>query len=117
LPIYRERGKRLRTLATEGIRLKEQIAARELVSSPLIDRNRIVLVARLELEGRKEAHEMVDGVYPPGPSFASLSGREQKLDRVRRKDNLKKFRRNNRSRIDLEKERQMAKPDSTSIAS
>ncbi len=78
---------------------------------PPIDRKKIALVARLELLGMEESHEMADQVEPPGPEVALLTEREKKADRAKRVDRTKKYRVNNRERIDREKDRQAARAD------
>jgi predicted transcriptional regulator len=116
LGLYEDKNALAREYGEKKRMVLKRYKVGDLIASPVIDRERIALIARLELEGRKETHEMVADVYPPAPGFASLHKREQKLDRTRRKDKLKKFRKYNRKRIDLEKKRQTAERASTSIA-
>lgn len=89
------------------------IDAGELVSSPLIDKERIARAARLEIDGINP-YKMTDQLYPPNKGFTRLTREQQRKNFDRRFDRVKKFLKNNRKRIDLEKKRQGASPGTTS---
>ena len=106
------------TRRKELVEKGRQVEAGEFVPSPQIDKKKIALVARLELDGLKEAREMADEVYPPKPGVSDLTKREQKADRAKRVAATKQFRIRNRKRLDVEKERQAAdRAVATSVAS
>ena len=95
--------------------LGKQVKAGELVPSPLIDKEKIALAARLEIEGMKP-YAMTDLLYPPRPGFEGYIAKRKTQDRKLRFDRTKKFLSRNRERIDLDKERQARRRSTPAIA-